>query len=73
MTRLMFSLNIFTYIVIAGCLDHREVSITENDQKSLQTQALNLMLVSPYCSLLFMNGLNYSMWTTYYGLSLNVG
>ena len=40
MTRLMFSLKIFTYIVIAGCLDHRKVSMTKTtkkEKKSLQT------------------------------------
>ena len=40
MTRLMFSLKIFTYIVIAGCLDHRKVLMTKTtkkDKKSLQT------------------------------------
>ena len=41
MTRLMFSLKMFTYIVIAGCLDHRKVLMTKTtkkDKKSLQTK-----------------------------------
>ena len=36
MTRLMFSLNIFTYIVIAGCLDHRKVSMTKTTKRAYQ-------------------------------------
>ena len=75
MTRLMFILNIFTYIVIAGCLDHRKVSITKTTKRAYKLKpssqhSLLALDVTPYCSLLFINGLNYSMWTTYYGLSL---
>ena len=75
MTRLMFSLNIFTYIIIAGCLDHRKVSIPKKTKTAykLKPSSQHSLLardVTPYCSLLFINGLNYRMWTTYYGLCL---
>ena len=72
MTRLMFILNIFTYIVIAGCLDHRKVSITKTTKRAykLKPSSQHSLLALDVLSLLFVNGLNYSMWTTYHGLSL---
>ena len=72
MTRLMFSLNIFTYIVIAGCLDHRKVSITKNDQKELANLTQHSLLAldvsislvfPPMTKQNYINGLKYSLWS----------
>ena len=66
------SLNIFIYIVIAGCLDHRKVSITKNHQKELTNLAQHSLLVldvsvslvfPPMAKQNYINRLNYSVWT----------
>ena len=65
------SLNIFIYIVIAGCLDHRKVSITKNHQKELTNLAQHSLLVldvsvslviPPLAKQNYINRLNFSMW-----------
>ena len=76
MTRLMFSLNIFTYIVIAGCLDHRKVSITKNDQRAYKLKPLSqhsLLALDVSVSLLFppfykqfkLQYVDYILWTIF--------
>ena len=72
MTGLMFSLNILNYIAIAGCLDHRKLSITRNHQKEVTNSSQhNLLVLDASVSLAFplkakqnyLNGVIYSMWT----------
>ena len=67
----MSSLNIFIYIVIAGCLDHRKVSITKNHQKEVTNLSQHSLLVldagvslvfPPNAKQNYINSLNFSMW-----------
>ena len=76
MTRLMFSLNIFTYIIIAGCLDHRKVSIpkkTKTAYKLKSSSQHSLLALDVSVSLLFppfskrfkLQDVDYILWTMF--------
>ena len=77
MTRLMIILNIFTYIAIAGCLDHRKVSITKKRQKrayklknSSQHSLLALdvtvsLLFPPFYKRFKLQYVDYILWTIF--------
>ena len=79
----MFSLNIFTYIVVAGCLDHRKVSITKKTKtayKLKNSSQHSLLALDVSVSLLFppfykrfkLQYVDYILWTIYHTMDVSL-